>query len=107
MEVTPGESMAEREDYGQILLERRPRPALQCIDRGPWQQVNVVLPAIQVATELNSSGQPGCGLGRNPSRTPPLHGLRTADPSMGRTPPGPNPADAEGKMPCYRGNERD
>ncbi len=28
--------------------------------------------------------------GQNPSRTPPLHGLRTAGPSLGRTPPGRN-----------------
>ena len=60
---------------------------------------------IEVVTEPISPGRPACDVGQNLSRTPPLHGLRTAGPSMGRTPLGQNPADSVGKMPCYRGNE--
>jgi hypothetical protein len=46
--------------------------------------------------------RPGCGSGRNPSRTPPLRGFRTAGPSVGRTPPGPNPTAAEDEDGLYR-----
>jgi len=83
------------------------RRSAACRDEGSSQRASVGLLATELSTALISSGHRGYGVGRNLSRTPPLHGLRTADPSMGRTPPGQNPADAVGKITCYRGNERD
>ena len=46
------------------------------------------------------------GVVQNPSRTSPLPELRTAAPSMGRAPPGRNPADAVRIAPLMEGNEK-
>ena len=53
------------------------------------------------ARGLISFGPPAYVTGQNPSRTPPLRGLRTAGPSLGRAPPGRNLTGGVGGMPCY------
>ena len=77
---------------------------LGCIARSCWESLCERLPAVRVR-DLVPSGGSAYGDDQNPSRTAPLHGLRAAAPSVGRTPPGLNLSDTVGRCSANEENE--